>query len=142
MMSMRASVLSKEFMRVSEVPIGQVVRVSIRKVTPKAIFVRMNGNVDGVVFPMHFSDVRLTHPEKKYKPNLELKARIIHTDPMRNRIVLTLKRSLITSDLPLLARLEDVRVGVVTNAVVLKQLPASMLVELGGTLRALSLIHI
>ena len=136
MMSMRASVLSKEFMRVSEVPIGQVVRVSIRKVTPKAIFVRMNGNVDGVVFPMHFSDVRLTHPEKKYKPNLELKARIIHTDPMRNRIVLTLKRSLITSDLPLLARLEDVRVGVVTNAVVLKQLPASMLVELGGTLRA------
>ena len=137
MMSMRASVLSKEFMRVSEVPIGQVVRVSIRKVTPKAIFVRMNGNVDGVVFPMHFSDVRLTHPEKKYKPNLELKARIIHTDPMRNRIVLTLKRSLITSDLPLLARLEDVRVGVVTNAVVLKQLPASMLVELGGTLRAI-----
>ena len=136
MMSMRASVLSKEFMRVSEVPIGQVVRVSIRKVTPKAIFVRMNGNVDGVVFPMHFSDVRLTHPEKKYKPNLELKARIIHTDPMRNRIVLTLKRSLITSDLPLLAKLEDVRVGVVTNAVVLKQLPASMLVELGGTLRA------
>lgn len=136
MISLQASVLEKEFMRVSEVPLGRVVRVSIRKVTPKAIFVRLNGNVDGVVFPLHFSDVRLTHPEKKFKPNLELKARIIHTDPMRNRIVLSFKRSLVTSELPLVAHMNEAKVGVITNAVVLRHLQASILVELGGTLRA------
>ena len=136
MISLQPSVLEKEFMRVSEVPLGHVVRVSIRKITPKAIFVRLNGNVDGVVFPLHFSDVRLTHPEKKFKPNLELKARIIHTDPMRNRIVLTFKRSLITSELPLVAHMNEAKVGVITNAVVLRHLQASILVELGGTLRA------
>ena len=133
MISLQASVLEKEFMRVSEVPLGRVVRVSIRKVTPKAIFVRLNGNVDGVVFPLHFSDVRLTHPEKKFKPNLELKARIIHTDPMRNRIVLSFKRSLVTSELPLVAHMNEAKVGVITNAVVLRHLQASILVAVSYT---------
>lgn len=136
LLSLQTSVLEKQFMRVSEVPVGDVVRVTIRKVTPQAIFVRLSGNVDGVVFPMHYSDVRLAHPEKKFKPNLELKARIIHTDPMRNRIVLTFKRTLVQSDLPLVSSIEQARVGVITTAVVLRQLQASILVELGGTLRA------
>ncbi|WFD29443.1 rRNA biogenesis protein rrp5 [Malassezia sp. CBS 17886] len=135
-LSMQPSVLAKTYMRVSQVPVGQVVRATVRRVTPQAIFVQLHGNVDGVVFPMHFSDVHLKHPEKKYKPNLEVPAKIIHTDPDRNRIVLTLKRSLVQSELPFVASLDDVRVGLVTHAVVTKHLQASMLVDLGGTVRA------
>lgn len=137
LLSMQPSVLEKQYMRVSEVPVGQVVRVTIRKVTPQAIFVRLSSQVDGVVFPLHFSDVRLAHPEKKFKPNLSMNARIIHTDPMRNRIVLTLKRSLVQSELPLIASMEDAKPGALTHAMVIKHLPASLLVELGGTLRAI-----
>ncbi|WFD18124.1 rRNA biogenesis protein rrp5 [Malassezia caprae] len=136
LLSLQPSVLEKQYMRVSEVPVGEVVRVTIRKVTPQAIFVRLSSNVDGVVFPMHFSDVHLAHPEKKFKPNLSMNARIIHTDPMRNRIVLTLKRSLVQAELPLITSIEDARPGALTLAVVVKHLPASLLVELGGTLRA------
>lgn len=136
LLSLQPSVLEKQYMRVSEVPVGEVVRVTIRKVTPKAIFVRLSSNVDGVVFPLHFSDVHLAHPEKKFKPNLTMNARIIHTDPMRNRIVLTLKRSLVQAELPLIFHIEDAKPGALTHAVVVKHLPASLLVELGGTLRA------
>jgi len=137
LLSLQPSVLEKQYMRVSEVPVGEVVRVTIRKVTPQAIFVRLSSNVDGVVFPLHFSDVHLAHPEKKFKPNLSMNARIVHTDPMRNRIVLTLKRSLVQTELPLIARIEDAQPGALTLAVVVKHLPASLLVELGGTLRAI-----
>ncbi|WFD37443.1 rRNA biogenesis protein rrp5 [Malassezia japonica] len=136
LLSTQPSILAKQYMRVSEVPLGEVVRASVRRVTPKAIFLRLNGNVDGVVFPLHFSDVHLKHPEKKYKPNLELNAKVIHTDPSQNRIVLSLKRSLIESELPFIGAMDDARVGVVTNAVVLKHLQKSFLVELGGTVRA------
>ncbi|PKI86015.1 rRNA biogenesis protein rrp5 [Malassezia vespertilionis] len=136
LLSLQPSVLNKEYMRVSDVPLGQVVRANIHRVTPNAIFVRMNGNVDGVVFPLHYADIRLKNPEKKYKPNLEVNARVIHTDPARNRIVLTLKRSLVESDLPLVTSIEGARPGLVTNAVVLKSLQKSFLVELGGTVRA------
>ena len=137
LLSLRASVLARDFMRVSEVQVGAVVRGTIRRVTEQAIFLKLNGNVDGVVFPLHYSDVRLKHPEKKFKPNLEVKARVIHTDPARNRIVLTLKRSLVQSELPMIASVDDAAVGTVTLATVTRHLDASMLVELGGTLRAL-----
>ncbi|WFC98207.1 rRNA biogenesis protein rrp5 [Malassezia yamatoensis] len=136
-LSLQPSVLAKEYMRVSDVPLGAKVRASVHRVTPTAIFLRLNGNVDGVVFPLHFSDVHLKHPEKKYKPGLELNAKIIHTDPERNRIVLTLKRSLIDSDLPFIASVEDAKVGSVTHAVVIRHLQKSLLVELGGTVRAI-----
>ncbi|KAI3625962.1 hypothetical protein CBS9595_001323 [Malassezia furfur] len=135
-LSLQPSVLAKDFMRVSDVPLGSVVRASVRRVTPKAIFLRLSGNVDGVVFPLHYSDVHLKHPEKKYKPNLELNAKVIHTDPGQNRIVLSLKRSLVESELPFVATMHDARVGVVTHAVVIKHLQKSFLVELGGTVRA------
>ena len=137
LLSLQPSVLEKQYMRVSEVPVGEVVRVAIRKVTPQAIFVRLSSNVDGVVFPLHFSDVHLAHPEKKFKPNLSMNARILHTDPMRNRIVLTLKRSLVQAELPLITSIADAQPGALTLAVVVKHLPASLLVELGGTLRAI-----
>ena len=136
LLSLQPSVLARQFMRVSEVPVGEVVRGTVRRVTPQGIFVRLSGHVDGVVFPLHFSDARLQHPEKKYKPNLDVKARVLYTDPTRNRIALTLKRSLVGSELPFVSSLEDAVVGVVTHGTVVTHRQASLLVELGGGVRA------
>ncbi|WFD36368.1 rRNA biogenesis protein rrp5 [Malassezia cuniculi] len=136
LLSLQPSVLAKDFMRVSEVNVGDVVRATIRRVTDRAIFLRLNGNVDGVVFPLHFADILLRNPEKKYKPNAEVRARVLHTDPERNRIVLSLKRTLVDSDLPLVSSVDQAVPGLVTLAVVTRHLQRSILVELGGTVRA------
>lgn len=136
LLSLQPSVLAKDFMRVSEVTPGDVVNATVRRVTDRAIFLKLNGNVDGVVFPLHFADIMLRHPEKKYKPNAGVRARVLHTDPERNRIVLTLKRSLVQSELPFISSLDQVAPGVVTHAVVTRHLQRSILVELGGTVRA------
>lgn len=137
LLSLQPSVLEKKFMRVSELTVGEVLKGTIKEVRPDAIFVELNGSISGVVFSLHFSDVRLKHPEKKYKPGLVVKCRVLSLDPSRNRISLTLKKSLVSSELPIVSTPQDARVGVVTHAVVSKFLERGMLVDLFGGLRAL-----
>ncbi|EST06611.1 Suppressor of forked [Kalmanozyma brasiliensis GHG001] len=137
-LSLKPSVLERKFMRVSEVEVGEIVNASIVKLDlPHAIFLQLQGHVDGVVFSHHFADVKLTQPEKRFKPGLQVKARVMDVDPNRNRIVLTLKKSLVKSDLPIVASMQDARVGVVTNATVFRVQTNSLIVSLFGGLKAL-----
>ncbi|SPO21291.1 related to RRP5 - processing of pre-ribosomal RNA [Ustilago trichophora] len=137
-LSLKASVLERKFMRVSEVEVGEVVNASIIKLgLPNAIFLQLHGNVDGIVFANHFADVKLTQPEKRFKPGLQVKARVMDVDPSRNRIVLTLKKSLVKSDLPIVSSIQDARVGVVTNATIFRVQTNSLIVSLFGGLKAL-----
>lgn len=137
-LSLKPSVLERKFMRVSEVEVGEVVNASIVKLgLPNAIFLQLHGHVDGVVFANHFADVKLTQPEKRFKPGLQVKARIMDVDPSRNRIVLTCKKSLVKSDLPIVASMQDARVGVVTNATIFRVQTNSLIVSLFGGLKAL-----
>ncbi len=137
-LSLKASVLERKFMRVSEVEVGEVVNASIVKLgLPNAIFLQLQGHVDGVVFSHHFADVKLTQPEKRFKPGLQVKARVMDVDPKRNRIVLTLKKSLVKTDLPIVSSMQDARVGVVTNATVFRVQTNSLIVSLFGGLKAL-----
>ncbi|PWN54434.1 nucleic acid-binding protein [Violaceomyces palustris] len=136
-LSLQPSVLEKKFMRVSEVEVGEIIKATVKKVKQDAIFLQLNGNVDGVVFALHFSDIILKNPEKKYKPGVTVKARVLSVDPGRNRITLTLKKSLVDSDLPVVSSIQDARVGIVTHATVSRLMETSLLVDLYGGLRAL-----
>lgn len=52
-------------------------------------------------------------------------------------MVLTLKRALVTSELPIIAEFEDAKVGVVTHGTVSKIMDAGIIVDFFGGLRAL-----
>ena len=72
-------------MQVGELKVGQVLKVSktqthlasivlrattkgtIRKLADKGLFVNIHGSIDGVVWPLHYADIRLKHPEKRFK---------------------------------------------------------------------------
>ncbi|CEH13982.1 rRNA processing protein Rrp5 [Ceraceosorus bombacis] len=151
LLSLQASVLKHTFMRVSELAVGSVHKATVASIGPggNAIFLDLGGTTHGVVFPLHFADVPLRKPEKKYKAGAVVKTRIIGVDPTRNRISCTLKKSLVSSDLPMIAALQDARVGVVTVGTVSRFLeprastssaagnPTALLVDLLGGLRAL-----
>ena len=62
---------------------------------------------------------------------------ILVVDPARNRVVLTAKKTLIESTLPLISKIEDVKVGVVTHAVVFKVSERSLQVEFFNNLKAI-----
>jgi rRNA biogenesis protein RRP5 len=145
LVSLQPSVLKRAFMRVSEVQVGSIVRGTVARLGPNgnAIFLDLGGSVHGVVFPLHFADVPLRKPEKKYKVGATVKARVLAVDPLKNRISCTLKKSLVGSDLPIVAALQDARPGVVTQGTVSRFIeptpgkPNALLVDLFGGLRAL-----
>lgn len=140
-LSFQQSILDRAFMRVSEVMVGEVIKATIRVVNPKAIVLNINGSVDGVVFPAHFAEVLLKKPEKKYKVGQSVSARVLKVDPEQNRIVLTLKRTLVQSTLSIVATIQDARVGVITHGTIGRIIegnvgPSALLVDLFGQIRA------
>jgi len=69
--------------------------------------------------------------------DVDVDLQIFSADPIRNRVVLTLKKQLITSELPIVSKIEDAQVGLVTQATVTKVNEKSVLVDFFGGLRAL-----
>lgn len=135
-LSLRQSVLAQAFLNVSDVHVGSVVKGTIKALTPSALFVSMSGAVDGVVWPDHYADIALRHPQKRFRPGAPVRCRVLRVDVERRRIVLTAKKTLVDSTLPILASYEDARVGLVTHAVVRKVAEKSLQVEFYGDVRA------
>ncbi|KAK0544021.1 rRNA biogenesis protein rrp5 [Tilletia horrida] len=146
LLSLKKSVLALKFMRVSELEVGELMQGTIKDANENRIVVDLGGLQNGVILPTHYSDIVLKSKKvlAKYKPGLSVLVRIWAVNPARSQITLTLKKSLLQSELPVVASLQDARVGVITHAVV-SRLPdpkssrglgGGLLIDLYGGLRA------
>ncbi|KAF8633036.1 hypothetical protein AX15_001626 [Amanita polypyramis BW_CC] len=136
-LSLKPSVLSQSYMQISDVEVGKVIRGTIKKLTESGLFVTISGHIDGVVWPNHYADIALKHPAKRFKPGASIKCRVLLVDPGRGRISLTAKRSLIGSTMPVLSKMDDVKTGIITHAVVFKVFPSKLMVEFYNNLKAI-----
>lgn len=73
---MRDSVLDQKFLNVSEVHAGEVLKGTIKKLTDSALFVSISGNVDAMVWPNHYADILLKHPQRRFKLGSTVKCRV------------------------------------------------------------------
>jgi len=112
------------------------VQGKIRRLTDKSLFVDISGSVDGVVYPLHYADMQLKHPERRFKAGGIVRCRILIVEPARSRVVLTLKKSLIDSEMSIPATLDDLKTGTLTPGVVAKILDKGLVVELFGGMKA------
>ncbi|RDX51109.1 U3 snoRNP-associated protein Rrp5 [Lentinus brumalis] len=135
-LSLRPSVLAQKFLQVADVQVGEVIKGTVKKLTDSALFVSISGNVDGVIWPNHYADITLKHPQKRFKPGGSIKCRVLVVNPERKRIALTAKKTLVESNLPIVSTLSDAQVGVVTHAVVFKVSEKSLQVEFYNNLKA------
>ena len=76
-LSLRSSVLEKKSLRVNDVHPGQVVKGLVKKLTDSALFVSLSGSVDGVIWPIHFADISLKHPQKRFRPGSQVNCRVL-----------------------------------------------------------------
>lgn len=76
LVSMRSSILEQKFMHVSDVKVGERMKGSIKQLSDKALFVSVSGSVDAVVWPNHYADITLRHPEKRFKAGGAVKGRV------------------------------------------------------------------
>jgi rRNA biogenesis protein RRP5 len=80
-LSMRASILEQRFLRVSDVQVGELLKGTVKKLTDGALFVSISGNVDAVVFPNHYADIMLKHPQRRFKEGASIKCRVSKRQP-------------------------------------------------------------
>lgn len=110
--SLEETILKRPFLRIEDVQVGQVVKGTIEKLIRKddsvsALLVKLAPGITGLVPGIQFSDVKLSHPEKKFKEGGAVKVRVLSNDVERKLLRLTLKKSLVRSDLPVLQSYEQ-----------------------------------
>lgn len=102
-LSLEQKVLDQPFIRIEDIKVGQVVKGKVHKlITDKkgapAVLVHLADGFTGLVPEVHLADVRLQHPERKFREGVPVTARVWYTDPARHQIQLTLKKSLVNSE--------------------------------------------
>jgi rRNA biogenesis protein RRP5 len=101
--SLENKVLEQAFLRIEDIKAGQVVKGKVHKLIADkkgdaAVLVHLSEGITGLVPELHLADVKLQHPERKFREGVSVTARVLYTDPARHQIQLTLKKSLVNSD--------------------------------------------
>ncbi|CAG8647448.1 11805_t:CDS:2, partial [Acaulospora colombiana] len=65
--SMKESILEQKWLRVDDVKVGEIVKGTVVNLTDRGLFVSISGSVHAVIWPNHYADIRLKHPERKFK---------------------------------------------------------------------------
>lgn len=139
-LSFEQSVLDKQYLRLEDVPIGAVVSCNIEAVVigsegVKGLVVKLEDGITGFIPDRHLSDVHLQHPEKKFREGMTVKARVLSVDLRRRQMRLTLKKTLVNSDAPVVKSFDDVSVGMQVPGTITKVMPTGASIQFYGSLR-------
>lgn len=109
--TLKPSILNQNLLGISDVSPGQYVECTIRKFLPKGLIVDICKRITGFIPNIHLADVTLHHPEQKFKVGEKLKCRVLLVNKMRARLMLTHKKSLLSSKYPIITDYQDIQVG-------------------------------
>jgi small subunit ribosomal protein S1 len=72
--------------------INQIVDATITKLTNFGAFARIDNQIEGLIHISELTDKNITHPREVVSENQQVKVRIIHIDPERKRMGLSMKQ--------------------------------------------------
>lgn len=135
-LTMEASVLSQRYLKYDEIEIGDTIEGSVKKFLPKGgILVSLGQNLVGICPEYALTDIKLTHPEKKFKQGQKISVRVINVEPEEQKVKLTAKKSIVTAQAPLISDLDKVSIGDKTIGTIYKLKDRGAVVELAGDVR-------
>lgn len=140
LLSFEKTVLEQPFLRIEDVSVGEVVNGVVEKLIVgengvHGLILRLAEGISGLVPEMHLSDVRLQHPEKKFREGMKVKARVLSTDSSKRQIRLTLKKTLVNSEEAPIKSFDDVSVGMQVLGTIINVLQNGAIVQFYGHLR-------
>ncbi|XP_056628224.1 protein RRP5 homolog [Triplophysa dalaica] len=115
MASLRKSNIEAKFFRYQDVKVGQIIEATVISLQKPGVFVRVTDHIRGMIPRNHLADVVLTNPEKKFHEGMTVKCRVLSVDSANKRLLLTRKKALIESTLPIIQSYSDARVGRVAH---------------------------
>ncbi|KAF4980475.1 hypothetical protein FZEAL_3520 [Fusarium zealandicum] len=139
-LSLEQSVLEQQYLRLEDVPIGAVVTCNIEKIIidekgVSGLILKVAEGITGLVPEQHLSDVRLQHPEKKFREGMKVKARVLSTNLSKKHMRLTLKKTLVNSEAPVIKSYDDVSVGMQVPGTIIKIQSSGAQIQFFGFVR-------
>ncbi|NWR86069.1 RRP5 protein, partial [Furnarius figulus] len=116
--SLKYQIIEAQFLQYQDIHTGDVVQGKVVSLKPIGMQVKVTDGIKGLVPSIHLADVILKQPEKKYNVGDEVKCRVLECNPAGKKLILTLKKSLIQSKLPVLTNYEDAKPGLITHGFV------------------------
>ncbi|XP_063291098.1 protein RRP5 homolog [Pelobates fuscus] len=116
--SLKPGIIGGLYLTHNEIKAGQLLEGDVVNIEPVGMEVRITSYISGLVPRLHLADVQLHQPELKYKKGLKIKCRVLTIVPSAKKLILTRKRTLINSKLPIIASYQDAQPGLVTHGVI------------------------
>ncbi|KAF6004289.1 hypothetical protein F1559_004735 [Cyanidiococcus yangmingshanensis] len=129
--TLKPSLLQRKFLDYAELEAGALVRCSIvgwensssgdaGREKRRSLLVDVEGCLPGCIPVEHLTDVpmRLHRLEKKFPKGSSLRCRVWDVQPKKKRVLLTARKSLVESSLPVLAGWDQVKIGQVYHGLV------------------------
>lgn len=140
-LSLEEKVLSQPFLRIEEIKVGQVVKGKVQKLFADrdgstALLVHLAEGINAAVSEIHLADTRLQHPERKFREGAPVTARVLYVDVQKHQVRLTLKKSLVNSDVEPWTDYSKLSIGATGPGTLVNVKPAGALVHFYGSLRA------
>ena len=138
--SFQSKIIQQSFLRLEDVQVGQVVTGTIERLIVgvagvTGLLVRIAENIAGLVPDVHFADIPLTNPEKKFKEGSTVTARVLSIDVEKRHMRLTLKKTLINSDAAIWNSYDGLRPGMQAPGTIINLLLSGAVVQFYGSIR-------
>lgn len=138
--SLEPKVINQQFIRIEDVHVGQTLVGMIEKLIidesgVTGMLVNIADGISGLVPKMHFADIPLQHPERKFTVGSAIKARVLSTHLEKRQLRLTLKKTLINSDNDPWDSYEKLEPGLQAPGTLVKILSTGAVVQFFGPVR-------
>ncbi|KAG1246557.1 hypothetical protein G6F68_014589 [Rhizopus microsporus] len=114
-LTLQPSVLAEKYLRVTDIDVGSMVEGVVERIIPAGVILKLSKSISALVPAAHLADVKLSHPEYKFKIGKKFQCRVLKVDGERQKIILTLKKSLINSEFPIFQNMADCHVGDISH---------------------------
>ncbi|XP_071947119.1 protein RRP5 homolog [Antedon mediterranea] len=99
--SMKSAILSEQYLALKDVIPGEKVKGTITAIQDNGLRVRISSHIHGFVPRVHLADVPIKNPNKIFSESDKISLRVIEVVSQQNRLILTHKKTLVKSKLPI-----------------------------------------
>ncbi|XP_060066718.1 protein RRP5 homolog [Ylistrum balloti] len=99
--SLRESILTN-FLQFQDILPGTVLECTVHQIHEKGVSVKITKSLSGFIPNLHLADFPLKYPGKKFVPETTIKCRVLMVNVKKKQVLLTRKKSLVNSKLPIL----------------------------------------
>ncbi|KAI4283757.1 MAG: hypothetical protein L6R35_005060 [Caloplaca aegaea] len=138
--SMEPKIIAQPFMSIDDVQVGQIVKGIIQTLLINengisGIIITIADGITGLVPEIHFSDIHLQHPERKFKEGASVTARVLSKIPAKRQLRFTLKKALVNSDDAIWKSYDTIHPGDEAPGTIINITPSGAVAQFYGPVR-------